>query len=390
MGNPIKIEVVEDTIVLHGQEEESAGKILQGVLILDLNEPTKVRSVMLKFYGKMKVSWTEGHTQNYHQQERSIIDHKWQFLPEANDLTAHSRKSYTIPAGRHTWDFALTLPGDLPQSVEATNGKVVYQLKAIVDRPFLLQNFSFKRTIQIIRTVRPSELSVDNSWEVHNTWEDKVEYNITIPTRVYCLGDTIPITFEIRPLAGRLRVRRIAATLKEYCIYTAHESSTRHAWVCAANDKKHCSPEDKSKVPYGGWTHTLPISIPKDPPLIHCDSSNEMMRIHHRVKMAVHLLNVDGQASEVRCAAVILLVSALVQETNSLPPYQPVSYTNARQRQRLQQLQQQQMPEINLRIWWHGMEISRVPSYNTAAQQEPALLSSSLPPYEAHSFNTRR
>lgn len=60
MVNPISIHVLEDAIVLQGNQQESAGKLLQGKLILDLKEPIKVRSVNLRFYGKMKVSWREG------------------------------------------------------------------------------------------------------------------------------------------------------------------------------------------------------------------------------------------------------------------------------------------------------------------------------------------
>lgn len=56
----LRIDVLDDEILLHGQAEESAGKLLQGTLVLDISEPMKVRSVILKFTGKMKVSWSEG------------------------------------------------------------------------------------------------------------------------------------------------------------------------------------------------------------------------------------------------------------------------------------------------------------------------------------------
>ena len=61
-GRPgqLQINVVDDHILLHGQAEESAGKLLQGSVTLDLAEPIKVRAVHLKFSGKMKVSWSEG------------------------------------------------------------------------------------------------------------------------------------------------------------------------------------------------------------------------------------------------------------------------------------------------------------------------------------------
>lgn len=61
-GGQLKIDVASDVIRLHGQASESAGQLLQGVLRLELTETMKVRSVLLKFSGKMKVSWSEGNT----------------------------------------------------------------------------------------------------------------------------------------------------------------------------------------------------------------------------------------------------------------------------------------------------------------------------------------
>jgi hypothetical protein len=56
----LKINVVSDEIILLGQPEEAAGKLLQGTVSLNLLEPIKVKSIQLSFIGKMKVSWSEG------------------------------------------------------------------------------------------------------------------------------------------------------------------------------------------------------------------------------------------------------------------------------------------------------------------------------------------
>ncbi|CDS11689.1 hypothetical protein LRAMOSA03952 [Lichtheimia ramosa] len=413
MVNPISIHVLEDTIILQGSQQESAGKLLQGKLILDLKEPIKVRSVNLRFYGKMKVSWREGvgHGQDCHQQERTIMSHKWQFVPQEDEASSSSstttqhhhsgstvgvrRPNYALRAGKHEWTFALPLSGDLPQSVEATNGRVIYQLKATVERPFYLQNFSLKRPITIVRTMQLDDFPAVDTWEVHHTWEDKIEYDINMPTRIYSLGEHIPITFDIKPLDHNLRVQRLVATLKEYRAYRAKEHSTRHTWECAANVVVNPNPLER-------WNHVLDLKIPKEPPHVHCDSDNDMMKIQHRIKFSIYLQNADGQKSEVRCAAVIMIVPSLVQQAahNTLPPYQPttssslyrtasnaVSIRGATSRTTVTSTGDQQEPLArsygsSAGIWWHGMDLSRVPSYNTAAQQEPASLSSSLPPYE--------
>lgn len=58
-SHEFKIEVENTELVLHGSTIESAGCVLRGVVKLRLTEPTKIKSVVLTFLGKMKVEWTD-------------------------------------------------------------------------------------------------------------------------------------------------------------------------------------------------------------------------------------------------------------------------------------------------------------------------------------------
>lgn len=58
----LKINVHSDEIILVGAAEEAAGKTLHGSLVLNLTEPIKVKSIIMSFMGKMKVSWSEGNS----------------------------------------------------------------------------------------------------------------------------------------------------------------------------------------------------------------------------------------------------------------------------------------------------------------------------------------
>ncbi|KAI9266475.1 hypothetical protein BDA99DRAFT_505776 [Phascolomyces articulosus] len=472
-GRPaqLQINVVDDTLLLHGQADESAGKLLQGSVILDLPEPMKVRAVHLKFSGKMNVSWSEGigHHQHYHKQERSLISHKWQYVP----LTEMAvKKTYTLAAGQHKWYFELPLPGHLPQSLEAEGGRVSYRLKAVVERPFI-QNIVKKKPIRIVRCILPSEYQLSQTLEIHNTWSDKMEYAITLPSKIYAHGETIPISFDIRPIADNLRVRSLSGTLKEYCTYTTTERSKTDTRVVRMEKK------DKPflSVALGDgneWKKVIKLIVPERAPFIFCDADNEMIRIRHKLKFVISLENADGHTSELRCSVPIIVIDTFVQrnEGNILPAYdeswRSVPYDRAvvntlRTRSSISAegaasssststpvnvpqppLPPQQREPITIAgrtravsisstskgihsdendiplsrrnnpmgvpssddhnggagyqprsvesshgLWWHGMELSRVPSYRTAAQQEPASLSSSLPPYDSLSVSPR-
>ncbi|KAI9492050.1 hypothetical protein BDB00DRAFT_459522 [Zychaea mexicana] len=473
-GRPgqLQINVVEDAVLLHGQADESAGKLLQGSVTLDLAEPMKVRAVHLKFSGKMNVSWSEGigHHQHYHKQERTLISHKWQYVPLTESPV---KKTYTLAAGQHKWFFELPLPGHLPQSLEAEGGRVSYRLKAVVERPTFIHNIIKKRPIRIVRCILPSEFQLSQTLEIHNTWSDKMEYAITLPSKIYAHGETIPISFDIRPIATNLRVRSLSGTLKEYCTYTTSERSKTDTRV--VRTERQDRPFASMALGQGlEWKRLVRVHVPDRSPFIFCDADNDMIRIRHKLKFVISLENADGHTSELRCSVPIIVIDTFVQrsEGNALPAYdetwRSVPYDRAvwdvlRTRtssvsaegsanalssssatashgigvassSAAAVVQQERQPitiasrtralsitsttkaglhddhnsnsnstaeensgfgyqprsvESSNGLWWHGMELSRVPSYQTAAQQEPAALSSSLPPYDSLSVSPR-
>jgi hypothetical protein len=59
------IEMESEDIELRGSVDESAGIMLKGSVVLNLNEVTKVKSITLNFTGKSRVAWTEGTKKNY-------------------------------------------------------------------------------------------------------------------------------------------------------------------------------------------------------------------------------------------------------------------------------------------------------------------------------------
>ncbi|KAK4511617.1 uncharacterized protein ATC70_012833 [Mucor velutinosus] len=445
-ASELQIDLENEEIVLLGHSSESAGKLLRGTVTLNLTEPMKIKSVTLLFIGKMKVSWSEGigHHQHYHKQEKDIIEHRWQFVPIMDQ--AH-KKAYTLGAGQHKWDFELLLPGDLPQSLQAEGGQVIYRLKAVVERTAFLQNIVKKQTVQIVRCMLPSEFELIQTLEIHNTWAEKMMYDILIPSKVYARGQLIPITFHITPIATKLRVRSLTGTLKEYCTYTANECSktdTRIIKLQRVEDPFPASPTG-STSPIS-WTKVLQLDIPPmSSQLAFCDADNEMIRIRHKLKFIICLVNADGHLSELRCSVPVLIISSISRQTelNTLPAYdqswrtvlcmespmaspriehpsamaaaaaassssttstatatdatapttstEPIAMATPTTASGAMA-----MPSDTVAVsptddplWWHGANLSRVPSYRTAAQQESAPFSTSLPSYDQLSVSPR-
>ncbi|KAL7334835.1 hypothetical protein PS15p_200406 [Mucor circinelloides] len=376
-----------------------------------------------------------GHHQHYHKQEKDIIEHRWQFVPIMDQ--AH-KKAYTLGAGQHKWDFELLLPGDLPQSLQAEGGQVIYRLKAVVERTAFLQNIVKKRAVQIVRCMLPSEFELIQTLEIHNTWAEKMMYDILIPSKVYARGQLIPITFHITPIATKLRVRSLTGTLKEYCTYTANECSKTDTRIIKLQRVEDPFPINPPTSPSPiSWTKVLQLDIPPmSSQLAFCDADNEMIRIRHKLKFIICLVNADGHLSELRCSVPVLIISSISQQTelNTLPAYDqswrtvlcmesPMatpytedpsvittsSFTAATEAAATSTSTEPismatpintsgalAMPSETVAaspsgdpLWWNGANLSRVPSYRTAAQQESAPFSTSLPSYDQLSVSPR-
>lgn len=402
------------------------------------------------------------HHQQYHREERTIISKTWQFIPvgdlrpssSSSSLSSLSspfsqRRTYTLKAGEKRWNFELALPGDLPQSIETAGARVVYKLKAVVERPTFYHNLVKKHPIRIVRGMMPSsEFELSQSLEIRDTWADKMAYDISIPSRVYSQGEAIPVSFTVVPLAPDLRVRSLSVTLKETCTYSAKESQKKDTRV--VRHEKHQNPFGEH-INHDDTSYVLRLTIPDRSPLVFCDCDIDMIRVQHRLKFGITLENTEKQVSELRCAVPVTIIDSVAEqsEVNSLPAYdeawrsvpydpevwellrtrtpsisaghqerRPVTITSRRRGLSIPSSSNQAevsssgttaprpLPDNNKQalwddansnnpgyqprsvesshgLWWHGMELSRVPSYRTALQQEPAPLSSSLPPYDS-------
>lgn len=404
-----RIHLEDDHIILHGTPEESAGVVLRGSVILNCHEPTKVKSVYLEFLGMTNVNWCEGMGSNLKQYraERKLIEKEWTFL----EL---QKKAHVLPQGQYKWDFELPLPGDLPESVKHEMGQVEYKLKAYCDRPTFCMDYVDKKVIKISRLLLPSCIEYSESVEISSTWANKLVYDIGIPTQIYCADKTIPITFDLQPIAPNLTVRSVACSLKEYttCTTPEHHKTESKILNYLRDDRFEADAN-------GNYFKTELLHVPAESNLIHYDMSGDMIEVKHKVKFVVSLQNSDGHISELR-AAIPVVIAPLAPEDdqNALPAYEDawktipydsetladmiamgevrppmtpqltsdsVSSIMSDASSTLSSLAEEEEEEENEPICWNGMDITRCPSYSTAllSNNVPCNYSQSLPSYDS-------
>lgn len=108
----------------------------------------------------------------------------------------------SYPVGRYTFPISFVIPSQMPPTMQCDYGSVVWRLKATVHRPGpFTPKLSASR--EVIFVASPSEddrEDVDNV-TIERTWEDQMQYMLTVSGRVFPIGGAVPITLTILPMA---------------------------------------------------------------------------------------------------------------------------------------------------------------------------------------------
>lgn len=187
-------------------------------------------------------------------------------------------------------EFEIPLPGNLPESVYSDHGQIYYRFKASCDRPTFFNNLCDKKAINITRLMLPSSLELNQAVIISNVWADKVAYDISIPSKIYSTNTSIPVSFDLTPIAPQLKVKSINCCLKEYVTcHTLDHHKTEGRIINHLRDD-HLTTDD-----HGHWSKTELVHVPANQ--ITFDISGELIQIKHKLKFTVALENADGHIS---------------------------------------------------------------------------------------------
>ncbi|KAJ6442047.1 arrestin domain-containing protein [Purpureocillium lavendulum] len=298
------IRLDQDIIVFRGNDHESSGQFLKGVVVLCLSSSLRIEDVRLRLTGTLRLS-TPGVSGQKVDKTTTILDHRW-----APFIGTHG-KSMTLPAGNYEYPFEFLLPGDTAESVEGIpEASITYRLKATVGRGKLAYDLHAYKHLRIIRTLEPGALEFLHSMSVENTWPDKVDYSIIIPQKAVVFGGTINMEMRFTPLLKGLELGEITAKMLEIrdtwiqgaTGYNLREHRTERevsTWRFEVNREDHWQNmiEDTGQE---GWVLVKPLSLPKR--LRQCiqDLNHHGIKVRHKIKLTVALKNPDGHISELR------------------------------------------------------------------------------------------
>ncbi|GES63567.1 carbon catabolite repression protein cred [Aspergillus terreus] len=327
------IRLDEDYIVFRGGEQEAASAHLSGKLILCLSEPLSIKHIRLHLTGISRVCWhlpsssAGGGRKSW--RERVFYEKTWRFREPGKG------KTEILPAGNYEYPFNIVLEGSMPESVEGLSDTyVTYRFKAEIGRKYA-KDIVVRRPLRIIRTLEPSALELSHAMSVENIWPNKIEYSISTPTKAVIFGTSIRVDFKLIPLLKGLKIGQIVSQLIESHDLTLNPEdpdSIRNTYKntrTIINDEYELDADNALEIideAAEGYQFSRFLDLPKT--LTRClqDTDTKGIKIRHKLKFRVQLLNPDGHISELRATlpvSIFISPNLAIDDNNNLVDQTP-------------------------------------------------------------------
>ncbi|KAF9356182.1 hypothetical protein BGX26_005612 [Mortierella sp. AD094] len=292
----LKIELEQSEIVLM----EGRTTVLKGVLYVNLQKNTKVKSLQLEFNGRSSVTWVDDNAYSPATRHTTAphIEHNWTLISNPG-----KKGSTVLLAGQHGYPFSLELPDTLPESLTTTHGKVAYRLTATLTRPGI--TFTSSSATALVKILRRHAVlalhprAYHRGVRVRNAPEDKVLYNIVVPQVRVPHSAKIPLQVSITSPNSRTTVSVLQVGLWERVVYKAdgrRRVDMRLVKIQKSEGWPHLNREDSSSpVEAVTWNKVLLFDMPEmGYDVNHCNPSvdNGLMKVNHIMRFSI--LGFDG------------------------------------------------------------------------------------------------
>lgn len=208
-----------------------SGQTVSGRLVVELDAPEYLSSILVKFRGEANCSWSETNTirrnGNDETQTTTYTDNDLYFEKHMT-LFGGSGSTEMLPAGSHFFQFCMVVPNHLPSSFEGKYGHIRYTVKGILGRPWtfsheVMASFIVMSTLDLnldpVNKV-PVQLETTKHFCCFCCKSGPLTFVMHLPAKGYIPGQDIPITVEIEN-GSNVKVCNVACelwkTVSYYC-----------------------------------------------------------------------------------------------------------------------------------------------------------------------------
>ncbi|CDR41272.1 CYFA0S07e00122g1_1 [Cyberlindnera fabianii] len=232
------------------------------------------------------------------------------------NLSTPNGTSFNLPGGNYELPFRCILPGDVPETVEGLlAGSILYKFEALIDRGSFKTPWTKYRYFRILRTLSSDNFSLSETISIGKSWPNKVQYEVSIPSRAVPIGGVTPINILLVPLCKGMKLGRIRAQLIQYYAFkgAAGEVYDDEQIVldCTMEQMENTLLDDKISI-------DSYIKVPSNLKKVtqDCDFKDDMIKVRHKLKLQINLMNAGGHISELRAnLPITLFISPNVEMT---------------------------------------------------------------------------
>lgn len=221
----------------------------------------------------------------------------------------HGKSGHVLVLGNYEFPFSAILPGNMPESVEGLPGaSVTYKLEATVDRGKFHATLVLKKHIRVVRTMTTDAVELSETVAVDNTWPKKVEYSLSVPLKAIAIGSGTPISFMLVPLLKGLRLGEIKISFVELFSYVGFLPPPFTSERIVVEKTLPAPKEDDPRFQNDRWEITAFLKVP--PSLSKCTQDCDIqthIKVRHKLKFNIGLINPDGHTSELRASLPVQL-----------------------------------------------------------------------------------
>lgn len=229
-------------------------------------------------------------------------------MSQSSSNLAH-KNGHVLVLGNYEFPFSAIMPGDMPESVEGLPGaSVVYKIEATIDRGKFHNTMVTKRHVRVVRTMTTDSVELSETVAVDNTWPKKVEYSLSVPSKAIAIGSGVPISFMLVPLLKGLKLGTIKIQLVELYSYVGYIPPAHTSERTVVEKSLPAPSEDDPNYQMDKWEVTNFLRVP--PSLSKCTQDCDILthiKVRHKLKFNIALVNPDGHTSELRASLPVQL-----------------------------------------------------------------------------------
>lgn len=257
------------------------------------------------------------------------------------DLYSSSSYVFHLPKGNYDLPFHVVLPSEIPETIEGLqSGSILYNFEARIDRKrksssmtSLLKDdleaihaihahyglLTTYKYLRIFRTLSPDNMAIQQQVSVAGTCTDKIQYEVSIPSKAIAVGASTPIQITLIPFQKGYVLEKISASLLQF--YAVRDT--------AGHDyDDHCAVSKQSVTEFSEFinntdglitdvAHINPIfAIPDNLKKLtqDCDLRAGLIQVRHKITIKITLRSsTTAKGLEIKASLpVLLFVSPLV------------------------------------------------------------------------------